>query len=246
MLDTLKIKIFTIIMAFITGAGALYYLYTVQQSKPVETTTIVAAADIPTGTKITESMLMEQPVYVPDLMPSAIRSTDQLVGMYATGYIANGAQFAPAMISDQTASSDAKSFSYKIPQGMRTVTIQIAATSSVAGMLQVGDHVDILATYSKAGGENGGGNVTKYIADNIEIAALDQMVVRQEDVKSSDKDDSSSQSTQSYATVTLFTDPDLAKQLIWLQQNGSIVLTLRSPDETENPSHDDFGAKQME
>lgn len=242
-MDTVKVRIISIVAAIITVVCVGYYLQRIEKSKPVETTVIEAGTDIPEGTQITADMLVAATVYQSDLMPSALTSGDDIIGQYASSKIVAGSQIAASMLSDQKASSSASSFSYKIPAGMRTVTLSISQTTSVAGMLQVGDHVDILATYNEQDGESSK-TVTKYIAGNVEIAALDQTVVRSEE-DASTADSANTSGTQAATTVTMFVSPELAQALVWESQNGSLVLTLRSPEETTNPPADTFSADNM-
>lgn len=269
-METARFKIIAIIAAVLTAALAFYYLKSVEDSKPIQTTVLEATTTIPQGTEITSDMVQQVSVYENDVVPSVLVSPDEAVGLYATTTIYGGEQVSSQKVTDQMSSASVASFSYKIPKGMRTVTIAIDPTTSVANMIQVGDHVDILATYTKSVDSSSksskstskssdasdtsdttdtssstdnedqaqvGETVTRYIADNIEVAALDQTIVRGAD--------ENSEST-TYTTVTLFVTPDLAKALIWENQNGSLVFTLRSPDETENPDHEEFDAKAME
>lgn len=242
-MDTIKVRVISIIAAIITVAFVGYYLQRVEDSKPVETTVIEAATDIAEGTQITAEMLATANVYENDLLPSALNNAEDIVGQYAASKIVAGSQIASSMLSDQKASASASSFSYKIPVGMRTVTLTTSQTTSVAGMLQVGDHVDILATYTEEDGENSK-TVTKYIAEDVEIAALDQTVVRNTEDASGD-DNTSSTDTTTATTVTMFVSPELAQAIVWESQNGNIVLTLRSPDETQKPPVNAFSADDM-
>jgi pilus assembly protein CpaB len=250
-LDTAKLKIMAIIAAVVTAAVAFYYVRGVEASKPVETTAIEAAVTIPEGTQIRPEMLKEVNIYAVDLLPSAARTAEELVGQYAATDIYPDEQISTSKVSDESASSSAKSFSYKIPEGMRTVTISIDPTTSVAGMLQVGDHVDILATYTREetketeeGAQAASEVVTKFIADSVEIAALDQTIVR--DNAPDNGQDGTAEEEKTFTTVTMFVTPELAKAIVWQNQNGSLVLTLRSPDEKENPDHEDFTTASLE
>ena len=277
-METARFMIIAVIAAVVTAALAFYYLNRVEESRPIQTTVLEAVTTIPQGTEITSDMVQQAQVYESDVVPSVIVNPDEAVGLYATTTIYGGEQLSSQKVTDQMSSASVASFSYKIPKGMRTVTIAIDPTTSVANMIQVGDHVDILATYTKSvdtskksskaassttdtsdsadtsdtsdsadgsaakessnqDGAQVGETVTRYIADDIEVAALDQTIVR-------GSDDSSDSTT--YTTVTLFVTPDLAKALVWENQNGSLVFTLRSPDETENPDHEEFDAKAME
>lgn len=250
-METTKFKIIAVIAAVATALIVFYYLKRIEASRPVQTTVIEAVQDIPSGTQILPGMVQETTVYETDVIPSAVTTTDDVVGMYASASMYAGEQISSKKVTDQSASSSAASFSYKIPKGMRTVTIAIDPTTSVAGMLQVGDHVDIIATYQKAVTDRDGSDgdlssgsetVTRFIADNIEVAALDQTIVRSEGSSEDGKDSSE----QTYTTVTLFVTPDLAKALVYENATGSLVFTLRSPDETENPDHEEFTARSME
>lgn len=237
-MNTHRVRIIALLAAILAALLSFYYLQQVEASKPETTTVIKAATDISEGTQITEDMLTYANVYAADVDANSVTDPETLIGMYANTNIYAGEQMSSKKVSDQEASSSARSFSYKIPKGMRTVTIPIDSTSSVAGMLQVGDHVDILASYDKTNANGESENVTRFIADDIEIAALDQVVVRD------DATDAESQG-QTFTTVTMFVTPDLAKALTWENNNGTLIFTLRSPDETENPDHTEFNAESM-
>ncbi|MDY6280644.1 MAG: Flp pilus assembly protein CpaB [Roseburia faecis] len=245
-MDTIKVRVISIVAAAITIFCVGYYLQRVEESKPVQTNVITAAIDIPEGTEITAGMLNSTPVYEPDVIPLAVTNAEEVIGQYAAGKIAAGSQISSSILSDQKASASAASFSYKIPEGMRTVTLSISQTTAVAGMLQVGDHVDILATYTEPDGEENK-TVTKYIATNVEIAALDQTVIRKDDESVDDAAGNTGTSdSQAFTTVTMFVTPELAQALVWESQNGAIVLTLRSPEEKSGVPADGFSVDTME
>lgn len=244
-MDTIKVRIISIVATVITIFCVGYYLQKVEESKPVQANVVTAAIDIPEGTEITAAMLSSKPVYESDVIPFAVTDVSDAIGQYAAGKIVGGSQISSALLSDQKASAKASSFSYKIPDGMRTATLQISQTTAVAGMLQVGDHVDILATYTESDSDKSK-TVTKYIATNVEIAALDQTVIRQDEKPDNREDDGTSGSqSQAFTTVTMFVTPELAQALVWESQNGEIVLTLRSPEEKSDVPADSFSVNNM-
>lgn len=244
-MDTIKVRIISIVATVITVFCVGYYLQKVEESKPVQTNVITAAIDIPEGTEITAAMLSNKPVYESDVIPFAVTDAGDVIGQYAAGKIVGGSQISSALLSDQKASAKASSFSYKIPQGMRTATLQISQTTAVAGMLQVGDHVDILATYAESDSDKSK-TVTRYIATNVEVAALDQTVIRQdEEADNANGNGASESQSQAFTTVTMFVTPELAQALVWESQNGEIVLTLRSPEEKNSVPADSFSVNNM-
>lgn len=238
--STVRVRIIAVIAALITMAFAYYYIRENEANKPTYLVTVVAARDIPENTKITSDMLTLKEVLSTDVVPGSVQSVDDAVDMFASTNVYSGEQILKGRLLD-TAKDTESAFSYKVPEGMRTVTISINPTSSVAGLLHVGDHVDIISNYTKDNADGSKEQATKFIAENIEIAALDTNVT-----KSVQKDEKGNEITQSFTTVTMFVTPELAKAIIWNQNNGSIVLTLRSPLDESNPDHATFVGSEID
>ena len=234
MQSTLRVKIIAVITAILTMAFGYYYIRENEAEKPTYLVSVVAVKDIPENAKITEDMLTLKEILSTDVVSGNITSIDDAVDMFSSTNIYKGEQIMKGRLLD-TAKDTENAFSYKIPDGMRTVTISIGPTSAVAGLLHVGDHVDIISNYTKKNPDGTQEQATKFIADNIEVAALDTNVT-----KSTKKDENGNEITQEYTTVTMFVTPDLAKAIIWNQNNGSVILSLRSPLDESNPDHEAF------
>lgn len=239
MQNATRVKIIAVIAAILTMAFMYYYIRLNEANKPTYLVVVTAKRDIPENTKITEDMLEMTEVLSTSAVSNGIVKTEDAVDMYASTDIYRGEQLVKGRLLD-TANDTDSVFSYKIPEGMRTVTISISPTSSVAGLIKVGDHVDIISNYTRKNDDGSQEQATKFIAENIEIAALDSNIT-----KTTKKDENGNEVTQSYTTVTMFVTPELAKAIIWNQNNGSIILTLRSPLDNTELSHDDFVSKDI-
>lgn len=240
MQNTIRVRIVAVIAAILTMAFAYYYIRENEENKPTYLVAVVAVQDIPENTKITEDMITAKEVISSDIVAGNLNSVDDAVGMFASTNVYKGEQILKNRLLD--AAKDTESaFSYKIPDGMRTVTISINPTSAVAGLLHVGDHVDIISNYAKKNADGTQEQATKFIADDIEIAALDTNVT-----KTAQKDENGNEITQTFTTVTMFVTPELAKAIIWNQNNGSVILSLRSPLDESNTSHQAFIGSEID
>lgn len=100
--------------------------------------------------------------------------------------------------------------------GMRAFTINIDATSGVAGFLQPGDLVDVLWT----GTGTSGRTETRTLGQGLEVIAIDQTA------------DQEVNRPQLARTATLQVSPDTVAILVQAQQTGRLTLSLRGLDDT--------------
>jgi pilus assembly protein CpaB len=107
-----------------------------------------------------------------------------------------------------------------IPPGMRAVSVRVNDVVSVAGFVQPGTRVDVLAT-----GNQGGGNdrQTTTVLENVAVIAVG---------KSLDRNASADAQTAA-PVITLLVSPDDAQKLALVSQEGRIQLSLRNPLDTK-------------
>jgi pilus assembly protein CpaB len=105
-----------------------------------------------------------------------------------------------------------------IPQGMRAVSVRVNDVVSVAGFVQPGTRVDVLAT-----GTQGSGNdrQTTTVLENVAVIAVGKTL------------DRSSSDAQTAPVITLLVSPDDAQKLALVSQEGRIQLSLRNPLDTK-------------
>ena len=106
-----------------------------------------------------------------------------------------------------------------IPPGMRAVSVRVNDVVSVAGFVQPGTRVDVLATGNEAGS---GGRQTTTVLENVAVIAVGKSLDR-----------SNSTDAQTAPVITLLVSPDDAQKLALVSQEGRIQLSLRNPLDTK-------------
>jgi pilus assembly protein CpaB len=106
-----------------------------------------------------------------------------------------------------------------IPPGMRAVSVRVNDVVSVAGFVQPGTRVDVLATGNESGS---GGRQTTTVLENVAVIAVGKSLDR-----------SISTDAQTAPVITLLVSPDDAQKLALVSQEGRIQLSLRNPLDTK-------------
>ena len=110
---------------------------------------VVAAADIPPFTDITDEMLTMKEFPVNVVPETAARSFEQVVGLQSGGIVVKDTMLFPSAVG--TAEEVGASLSYTIPKGMRAMTVIIDYDTGVGGYLTEGDRVDLLQFMNTSG-----------------------------------------------------------------------------------------------
>ncbi|HEY9460855.1 MAG TPA: Flp pilus assembly protein CpaB, partial [Paralcaligenes sp.] len=106
------------------------------------------------------------------------------------------------------------SFSSKLAQGRRAVTMPVDALNSVSGLLEPGDLIDLYVSF-------------EYQRQRITAPLLQGVLVLATGAEHSE--DTVSTGAASYSTVTLDTAPEDAIKLVAARQGGTITALLRHP-----------------
>ncbi len=146
-------------------------------------TVVVLARDVAVGEKITSDMLTTRTIPATALLPGRVKDSDlsTLVGKVATAPMFAGEQVIDAKVTTYVGQD---TLAYKVPQGMRAISLQVPHEAWIAaGLPQPGDRVDILGitTLSKVDpltGEEKPNVVAGYIAQDVEVLAVAQTVVK--------------------------------------------------------------------
>jgi pilus assembly protein CpaB len=181
---------------------------------------VVAANDIQIGSKLTDHDVTLAAFPIASVPQGAYSRVGQVRQRGVILPITKGDFVLPDKLAAEDAGSGLPSM---IPQGMRAVSVRVNDVVSVAGFVQPGTRVDVLAT-----GLPGSGNdaQTNTVLENVAVIAVGRSLLDR--VMSSD--------IQNAAVITLLVSPDDAQKLTLASQEGRIQLALRNPLDTRKES----------
>jgi pilus assembly protein CpaB len=140
-----------LLLALGTGVLLLNYLGSLRASvATVQTKRVyVAAQDIPARALLTDSLFTEATKPVTEVDNDAITDRKQIAGKYSLITIPAGSVVTSAKIGFAAANA----LPARLPFGMRAVSISIDRVKGVAGLIQPGDRVDVVAVPPRVGNE---------------------------------------------------------------------------------------------
>jgi len=237
-----------------------------RDSTPVQV--VVAARDIPEGTRLQSSLLETIEVPKRFLQPDAAKSSDELVDRQVSVSVLAGTQILGSML----AVNQNIGLAQKIDKGFFAVTVPVDTSSGVAGLLQPGDAVDVFVTVevvdaaTKKEPPQGGGfagpekteMMSHRVLDDIKILAVDRRSYRSEtgtvdtasdqagsrflDTSGNPRDSNE----QAVETVTLAVNGEQAPKLTLAKEIGVISLALHSSwNDGKEPKSKKIGADSL-
>jgi pilus assembly protein CpaB len=117
-----------------------------------------------------------------------------------------------------------RGFSTMIKEGERAMTIRVEETSTIAGLIQPGDHIDILGSFRPVSDGKSEAETTITLLQNVVILALGQIT----SARSGMRHDRASSSM-----LTILVTPEEAALLIHAQRVGKLYNVLRNPEDIE-------------
>jgi pilus assembly protein CpaB len=147
----------------------------------VAETVVVASRDINPGDRITGDMVTVKTLPGIALQVGRFADANLVVGKVATTHILSGEQVVAPKI---TTFDGQNSLSFKVPDGLRALALTVPHESwIVGGLVQPGDRVDVVGITMLTGvdpltGQERLSLVTGVIAENIEVLAVSQVLVK--------------------------------------------------------------------
>jgi pilus assembly protein CpaB len=177
---------------------------------------VMAADDIQVGAKLDAHDVHVVTLPQSAVPPGAFSGTTQVLGRGAILPISKGEFILPSKLAALNAGAGLPSM---IPPGMRAVSVRVNDVVSVAGFVQPGTRVDVLAT-----GNQGGGNERQTITvlENVAVIAVGGSLLER-----------LAAGEQNAPVITLLVSPDDAQKLALASQEGRIQLALRNPLDTK-------------
>lgn len=175
---------------------------------------VVPKQTIATKTMITSQMVKVKDIPVELIQPgTAMELTDVLGKISRTELYTEE----PILLNRLHKDNDLEGgLSLAIPQGQRALTVAVDDVTGVAGLLQPGDHVDIIATFDHEAEKT---TLSSLLLQNIPVLAVGKSL---DGVQKGDQ----KVNTQ---TITLSVLPSQAPPLTLASETGKIRLMLRSP-----------------
>lgn len=208
-----------LLLALGTGVLLFQYLGNVRAASaaPIATRSVfVALHDIPARTLLSDAAVGTQVRPAEGLDKDVVTSRTDLAGRYSLITIPAGTVITRTKIGTGAAAA----LPARLPVGMRAVSISIDRVKGVAGLIQPGDRVDVIAVPPRIGNE-----VPK--ASAILRGALVLAMGNEVETTSA----TPSPDAQNLTTVTLALTPQQVDLLAAADLNTTLRLALRSPKE---------------
>lgn len=116
-----------------------------------------------------------------------------------------------------------------IPKGMRVMSVPVDMTSSNSSMVQPGDRVDVLVTYKSTNKLGRPSSRTKTVLQRVEVFAIDKVRNAEE-----------ASTSNTVKNISLLLEPEQTQKLHLAKSMGTLQLSLRNIDDTDDPKLDDL------
>lgn len=190
------------------------------------TNVIVAKRDLKAGERISEETVALRPVPVEYVQSQAVRPENfERVSGQALAYPLNSGE---TLLWSVLEAKKAPTFSRRVALGRRAITVAVDEISSISGLLEPGDLIDLILTVDQRGRK-----VSFVVQENVSVMATGQRAV----------DDPKSGERRSYSTVTFDTTPDEANLIIRAREAGKLTALLRNPQDAEAVADPEVGRR---
>lgn len=181
---------------------------------------VVAATDLAAGARLTADAVAVREVPVAWASPSAV--TPEQFDAIASTSLAHPLARGEALLRAHVAPPRPQGFADRLVDGRRAVTIPVDEISSVSGLLQPGDVIDLYVSF-----EHKGNPVTVPLLQGMKVLATGRQV------EASPRTVGTAEAERSFSTVTLDASLDEAVKLIAARQAGAITAMLRRPGDAK-------------
>jgi len=191
---------------------------------------LVSKQDIPQGSVIESDMLATAIVPTKFVQPQAVSSLDRIAGMVTLAPISEGEQISLSKLTNERKAS-VGDLAGTTPSGKRAISIMVDNIASLSGMVKPGDYVDVLATI-QIPVQGADGQVTRQMVvvplfQNVLVLAVGQntRVVS----RSGSRYAQAPAASGGGGLITLALGPQEANLIAFVQEQGKVRLTMRSP-----------------
>jgi pilus assembly protein CpaB len=177
---------------------------------------VVAKADVIKGSVLSRENLALRRIPVQYVQSGAVRPEDFVrIDGKVVAYDLKGGEM---IMWSQMERQRVPTFSARLVPGHRAITVVVDEINSISGMLEPGDLIDLMFSI-----DQNGKKVVLPLLQSVQVMATGQRSV----------DDPKSGERMQFATVTLDTTPDQAKNIIIARETGKLTALLRNPGDQQ-------------
>ena len=248
----LLVGVFLAIVAFVAILLLSNRTPTVDPNAPVtEQQVVVAAADVPLGAPLQADQVTTQVIPIAGVLPGAFTEPSQVIGRIVRQPLATGAQVTP----DTFGASEGQVLNITCPAGLVCTAVQVDQVSGVGTVIKTGDYVDMVVgvtgdkfpvitvnpqddSFTVVAGINS--TSVKALLQGMQVMGTLLPPPPAEDPNAPDDgtDDGTALTGQQQIVILAVTTQQ-AEVIKFAQMDGSITLTLRSPDDFIDPATGD-------
>lgn len=182
---------------------------------------VVAKADLPKGSPLTAETVAVRSIPKEWTHSGAI--TPEQFGRSEGALLAYPAHAGEPVIWAQLEGQRAPTFSTRLTAGRRAVTVPVDEISSLSGMVEPGDLIDIVVSI-------------KQDKQSFTFTLLQSVSVLATGTKASQQEKDPEGRGRTFTTITLDTSPEDAKRVIAAREVGRVTALLRAPSDTSSVS----------
>lgn len=212
----LVVSILALLFAGIAAWLTFQYLQKeMNKSKSVQPQNIVvAAADIPIGSTISEPQLKITSWPKDSIPPGSSGEIKTTVGRVAIRPISKGDAVTEQKLKPKAGAPGSGFMTYIVPPGHRAITVAVNEVAGVAGFITPNDRVDVVLTTPIPGSKEE--KISKIILQNVPILATGQITEQKEG------------KPVVVPTVTMDLTPEDSEKIVLAASRGSLQLLLRN------------------
>jgi pilus assembly protein CpaB len=211
------VTIVALAFAGLASWGVYSYLQKeTSKAKSSETqTVVVAAGEIPIGTKLDPTQMRTASIPRNSMQPGSVTDPKTLVGRVVIRQLSVGDAITEQKMMPREGTPMAGVMTYIVPQGHRAITVAVNEVAGVAGFVAPNNRVDIVLTTPIPNNPKNE-NISKIVLQNVTVLATGQITEQKEGKPAV------------VPTVTLDLLPEDSEKLILAASKGSLQLLLRN------------------
>ncbi|MCL4746491.1 MAG: Flp pilus assembly protein CpaB [Burkholderiaceae bacterium] len=182
---------------------------------------VVAKRDLPKGEAVDATSMAVREIPKEFVPASAI--TAQRFEGYAGARLVQPMRAGEPLIASNIEGADPASFSAKVRQGIRAITLAVDEVNSLSGMLQPGDRIDLLLSVRLPSGSTTplAQEVTRPLLQDLRVLATGRQVRPGADERQG----------RAFTAITVEATAEQAQKLVVAQRIGKLTATLRNPED---------------